>query len=66
VFNLLIGIVIASMEKARQHEAHAHPSSDAELIERIAEVRRSLRAVEIELMNGSGSSPRQNALDENT
>ena len=50
VFNLLIGIVIASMEKARQHEAEEQPrATDAELVDRITEIQTSLRALEFEL-----------------
>jgi voltage-gated sodium channel len=50
VFNLLIGIVIASMEKARQHEAQERPrASDAHLVDRISEIQRSLRELELEL-----------------
>lgn len=57
VFNLLIGIVIASMEKARQQEAAQHPDADAELIRRMAEMRRALKDLEAELLQRSTSPP---------
>lgn len=50
VFNLLIGIVITSMEKARRHEAEERPRApDAHLVDRISEIQRSLRELELEL-----------------
>ncbi len=50
VFNLLIGIVIASMEKARQHEAEERPRApDAHLVDRISEIQTSLRELQFEL-----------------
>lgn len=62
VFNLLIGIVIASMEKARQHEAAQHPNPDVELISRVADIRRSLDDLEAELLRRSPSPrPSRNA-----
>jgi voltage-gated sodium channel len=57
VFNLLIGIVIASMEKARQQEAARHSDADAELIRRVAEMRRSLKDLEAELLKRPASPP---------
>lgn len=49
VFNLLIGIVIAAMEKARQHEEAELPDREAELVRQLADVRRSLKRLEEEL-----------------
>jgi voltage-gated sodium channel len=57
VFNLLIGIVIASMEKARQQEAARHSDADAELIRRVADMRRSLTDLEAELLRRPASTP---------
>ncbi len=56
VFNLLIGIVIASMEKARRHEAgDGVPVSDDLLLERIADLRMSLSKLESDLtQRGTG------------
>jgi voltage-gated sodium channel len=53
VFNLLIGIVITSMEKARHQEARDHPMEDADVLARIAEMRATLQVVEDELMRRS-------------
>lgn len=55
VFNLLIGIVIGSMEKARQADADSQPKSDqepeieAEVLTRIALLRSSLDDLEADL-----------------
>lgn len=50
VFNLLIGIVIGSMEKARQDEAlRKQPEAEAELLERIGQLRDSLTVLEEDL-----------------
>jgi voltage-gated sodium channel len=49
VFNLLIGIVISSMEKAREEEDRRHQSDDAELIERLSEVQSTLARLEADL-----------------
>jgi len=50
VFNLLIGIVITSMEKARRHEAGGGaPVSDDVLLERIADLRMSISKLESDL-----------------
>ena len=47
VVNLVIGIVIGSMDKAHQHEAdRLRDDSDAELLERIASVRASLKELD--------------------
>jgi len=56
VFNLLIGIVIGSMEKARQHEAKNMPAdaeeaslSEPALLDRIALLQASLCELEADL-----------------
>ena len=50
VFNLLIGIVIGSMEKARRQEATVpDDDSDADLLERIAQLQQSLSGLEDDL-----------------
>jgi voltage-gated sodium channel len=49
VFNLLIGIVISSMEKAREEEEKRHQADDAELIERLSEVQSTLARLEADL-----------------
>jgi voltage-gated sodium channel len=50
VVNLVIGIVIGSMEKAHQHEAdRLRNDSDAELLEQIAAVRASLKEFDQEI-----------------
>jgi voltage-gated sodium channel len=49
VFNLLIGIVISSMEKAREEEDRRHQSDDTELIERLSEVQGTLARLEADL-----------------
>jgi voltage-gated sodium channel len=53
VFNLLIGIVIASMEKARKQEA-AELAAESDVLARVAEIRRSLKELEAELVKRSG------------
>ena len=57
VFNLLIGIVLGSMERARHHDTkdRSH-ESDALLLDRIAEVRQSLSALEAEVARRSAGS----------
>lgn len=49
VFNLLIGIVIGSMEKAREEEDERERADDAELIARLGEVQRTLAQLESDL-----------------
>ncbi len=49
VFNLLIGVVISSMEKAREEEAKAEQHDDAELLERLNDVQQSLARLERDL-----------------
>ena len=49
VFNLLIGIVIGSMEKAREEEDERERADDAELIARLGEVQRTLARLESDL-----------------
>ena len=50
VFNLMIGIVIASMEKAREHEAAARPrDSETDLLHRISQIQGSLSELKLEL-----------------
>jgi voltage-gated sodium channel len=49
VFNLLIGIVISSMEKAREEEDQREQADDAELIARLGEVQRTLARLEADL-----------------
>jgi len=49
VFNLLIGIVISSMEKAREEEDQREHADDAELIARLGEVQRTLARLEADL-----------------
>jgi voltage-gated sodium channel len=62
VFNLLIGIVISSMEKARQHEAEQRPrATDADLVDRITEIQRSLRELEFELSRRATAPPGREA-----
>jgi voltage-gated sodium channel len=56
VFNLLIGIVITSMEKARQQEAQEHPVDDSEVHARIAQIQESLQMLQDELVR-RGRSP---------
>ena len=53
VFNLLIGIVITSMEKARQQEARDHPLADSDVLGRISEMRATLRLIEDEMTRRS-------------
>jgi voltage-gated sodium channel len=59
VFNLLIGIVIGSMEKAREAEADAlaregHVDPQADATARITEIRAALDALEGDLRRGAG------------
>jgi len=49
VFNLLIGIVISSMEKAREQEDERERADDAEMLTRLADVQRTLAALEQDL-----------------
>jgi voltage-gated sodium channel len=49
VFNLLIGIVISSMEKAREEEDERERADDAELLARLGEVQRTLSRLESDL-----------------
>lgn len=55
VFNLLIGIVISSMEKAREEEDRRERASDEELVARLGEVQRTLARLEDDL-RARGSS----------
>jgi voltage-gated sodium channel len=62
VFHLLIGIVISSMEKARQHEAEQRPrATDADLVDRITEIQASLRDLEFELSRRATAPPGREA-----
>jgi voltage-gated sodium channel len=56
VFNLLIGIVISSMEKAREDEVERERRDDAELLTRLAEVQRTLADLEQDLRR-TGRAP---------
>ena len=56
VFNLLIGVVIGSMEKAREEEAKSEQHDDAELLERLNDVQQSLARLERDLRE-RGRSP---------
>jgi voltage-gated sodium channel len=56
VFNLLIGIVISSMEKAREEEDERERADDAELIARLGEVQRTLAKLESDLRARDGSA----------
>lgn len=57
VFNLLIGIVITSMEKARKQEAEEQPQTpNDEMLERIAEIQRSLSELQSDLARQVGRS----------
>jgi voltage-gated sodium channel len=56
VFNLLIGIVISSMEKAREEEEQRHQADDAELIARLGEVQSTLARLEADLRARDRSS----------
>lgn len=58
VFNLLIGIVLTSMEKARQQEAREHPPDDAEIFERLADMQQSLRELQDGLARRSSGNHR--------
>lgn len=56
VFNLLIGIVIGSMERAREQDAaDAPPTADAALLTRIQVVRNELQTIEAELARRLGT-----------
>jgi voltage-gated sodium channel len=62
VFNLLIGIVIGSMERAREHDAAApEPTSDEAVLARLRAVQDELAALESDLGRrlGTGSGPRR-------
>ena len=57
VFNLLIGIVITSMEKARRQEAEElPPTPDHELIERVSAIQQSLSELQSDLAHRAGRS----------
>lgn len=57
VFNLLIGIVITAMEKARNQEAKEQPQTpNDEMLERIAEIQRSLSELQTDLARQVGRS----------
>lgn len=59
VFNLLIGVVISSMEKAREEEAAKEEHDDAELLARLGEVQAALARLERDLRErkpGEGSA----------
>jgi voltage-gated sodium channel len=49
VFNLLIGVVIGSMEKAREEEAAKEEHDEAELLARLTEVQAALSRLERDL-----------------
>jgi voltage-gated sodium channel len=56
VFNLLIGIVIGSMERAREQDAaDAPPTADEALLTRIQVVRNELQTIEAELARRLGT-----------
>jgi voltage-gated sodium channel len=57
VFNLLIGIVISSMEKAREEEDERERADDAELLARLGEVQRTLARLESDLRSRERSAP---------
>lgn len=56
VFNLLIGVVISSMEKAREEEDKREQADDAEMLTRLAEVQTALSRLEQDL-RGRGRDP---------
>jgi len=56
VFNLLIGVVISSMEKAREEETQREIADDAEMLARLSEVQKALARLETDL-RGRGRSP---------
>ena len=57
VFNLLIGIVITSMEKARKQDAEEQPQTPHdEMLERVAEIQRSLSELQSDLARQVGRS----------
>jgi len=49
VFNLLIGVVISSMEKAREEETRREIADDAEMLARLSEVQEALARLEADL-----------------
>lgn len=49
VFNLLIGVVISSMEKAREEETRREQADDAEMLDRLSEVQKALARLEADL-----------------
>jgi len=49
VFNLLIGVVISSMEKAREEEAKRDQADDAEMLQRLSDVQQALARLEQDL-----------------
>ena len=56
VFNLLIGIVIGSMERAREQDAaDAPPTADEDLLTRMQVVRNELQTIEAELARRLGT-----------
>ncbi len=58
VFNLLIGVVIGSMEKAREEEAAKEEHDEAELLARLTEVQAALSRLERDLRGRTpGSAP---------
>jgi voltage-gated sodium channel len=61
VFNLLIGIVISSMEKAREAEDERERADDAELLTRLVDVQRTLAALEAELRTRASDAARDPA-----
>lgn len=56
VFNLLIGVVISSMEKAREEEDRREQADDAEMLARLADVQTALSRLEQDL-RGRGRDP---------
>ena len=61
VFNLLIGIVIGSMERAREQDAaDAPPTADEALLTRIQVVRNELQTIETELARRLGTDTGDN------
>lgn len=55
VFNLLIGVVISSMEKAREEETQREIADDAEMLARLSEVQTALSRLESDLRGRSRS-----------
>jgi voltage-gated sodium channel len=61
VFNLLIGIVIGSMERAREHDAaEAPPMADDVLLTHLTSVQRELATIETELARRLGTDTGDN------